>query len=299
LHKDGEQEGVASGYTKQGLKPCHRPLIAALAEAKLVVNFWLRQGNSVCANGAANFLRATLQGLPTHIRIGLLRADSGFADESFLCAAQEAGLAFIVVARLTSPVQKFCRHADAYWQATEVPGLEVQEIEGKRPGRRLIVVRQRIAQRPEAGGKTLFDLPSYRFQALWTNLPRSVDALGVWRRYLGRADVENRIKELGAQFGIRGLCCQSFWATEALYHLAIAAYNLCVLLQRRLGQLEKVELNTLRWRLFARAAVWSRARGKPTLKLAVHGEAHRGWWREILSKLTALPNCHAVGSLSA
>jgi hypothetical protein len=299
LHKDGEQQGVVAGYTKQGLKPCHRPLIAALAEAKLVTNFWLRQGNSVCANGAANFLRATLQGLPAHIRIGLLRADSGFADESFLCAAQEAGLAFIVVARLTSPVQKFCRHADADWQPTEVPGLEVQEIEGKRLGRRLIVVRQRITQRPEAGGKTLLDLPSYRFQALWTNLPRSVDALGVWRRYLGRADVENRIKELGAQFGIRGLCCQSFWATEAMYHLAITAYNLCVLLQRRLGQLEKVELNTLRWRLFARAAVWSRARGKPTLKLAVHGQAHRSWWREILSKLTALPNCHAVGSLSA
>jgi hypothetical protein len=40
-------------------------------------------------------------------------------------------------------------------------------------------------------------------------------------------------------------------------HLAIAAYNLCVLLQRRLGQLEKCELNTLRWRLFARAAIWS------------------------------------------
>ena len=31
------------------------------------------------------------------------------------------------------------------------------------------------------------------------------------------------------------------------WYLAIAAYNLCVLLQRRLGQLEKCELNTLRW----------------------------------------------------
>ena len=200
-----------------------------------------------------------------------MRADTGIGDESVLRAAEEAGLAFIVVARLTSPVQKLCRHADTHWQPTQVPGLEVQEIEDQRPGRRLIVVRQRITQRPEAGGKTLFDLPGYRFQALWTNLPPSVDALGVWRRYLGRADVENRIKELGAQFGIKGLCCQSFWATEARYHLAIAAYNLCVLLQRRLGQLEKVELNTLRWRLFARAAVWSRARGKPTLKLAVQG----------------------------
>jgi len=35
---------------------------------------------------------------------------------------------------------------------------------------------RRIAQRPEAGGKTLFDLPAYRFQALWTNLPRRIPA---------------------------------------------------------------------------------------------------------------------------
>jgi hypothetical protein len=77
------------------------------------------------------------------------------------------------------------------------------------------------------------------------------------------------------------------------------AYNLCVLLQRRLGQLEKCELNTLRWRLFGRAAAWSRAGGKPTLKLAVQGEANRNWWREMLSKLTAPPNCHAVDSLQA
>ena len=65
------------------------------------------------------------------IRIGRLRADSGFANESFLCAADGAGLVFIVAARLTSPVQRFCRHADALWQPTGVPGLEVQEIEGE------------------------------------------------------------------------------------------------------------------------------------------------------------------------
>jgi hypothetical protein len=106
-------------------------------------------------------------------------------------------------------------------------------------------------------------------------------------------------KELGEQFGIKRLCVQNFWGTEALHHLAITAYNLCVLLQRRLGQLAKYELNTLRWRLLGRAAVWSRAGGKPTLKLAVRGKANRNWWREMLGKLTAPPNGHAVGSLLA
>jgi hypothetical protein len=116
-------------------------------------------------------------------------------------------------------------------------------------------------------------VPGDRFQALWTHLPPRVDALNVWRRYHGRADSENRLRELGAQFGIKGLRARSFWATEALHPLAIAAYNLCVLLQRQLGQLEKCELNTLRWRLFGRAAVWSRATGQADLET---GRAWRG-----------------------
>jgi hypothetical protein len=57
----------------------------------------------------------------------------------------------------------------------------VQEAGLERPGRRLIVLRQRVADRPEAGGKTLLEVPGYRFQALVSNLPPSVDALGVWR----------------------------------------------------------------------------------------------------------------------
>ena len=40
-------------------------------------------------------------------------------------------------------------------------------------------------------------------------------------------------------------------------------------------------------------------RGKPTLKLAVRGASNRNWWREMLAKLTAPPNCHAVDSLQA
>ena len=164
----------------------------------------------------------------------------------------------------------------------------------------MIIIRQKIAERPQAGGKMLLDVPAFQFQALITNLPAvQIDALNVWRRYNGRADLENRIKELGHQFGIKGLCCQSFWATEAAYHLAITAYNLCVLLQRRLGQLAKCELITLRWRLFTRAAVFSRAQGKATLKLAVHGSKARDWWCHLLEKLSAPPNCHAVESLSA
>jgi len=273
--------------------------VAALAEAKLVAAYWLRRGDSACVNGAAEFLRQTVTSLPKHIGIGLVRGDSGFGDHSVMQCAETLRLDYIFVARLTENVQSLCRHEDAAWQQTQIEGLEVQEVSWHRIGQRLIVVRQRIAQRPQAGGKELLEVPGYRFQAFLTNLPSHVSAVEVWWRYNGRADLENRIKELGDQFGIKRLCVASFWGTEALHHLAILAYNLCVLLQRKLGQLELCQLNTLRWRLFSRAAVWSRAQGKSTLKLAMRGKENRKWFREILNKLLTFPNCNAVGSLQA
>mgnify|MGYP003353507957 FL=1 len=108
------------------------------------------------------------------------------------------------------------------------------------------------------------------------------------------------LKELGSQFGLKGLCCRSFWATEAACHLAICAYNLCVGLQRRLAQPQRAELTTLRRRLFSCAAVFSRAAGQPTLKLAVAGPKARRWWLALLQQLAAPePNCDAVAALAA
>lgn len=134
LHEDGHQEGVAVGFTRHGCKPCHRPLIAALAESKLVANYWLRPGNTACVTGAAEFLRQTVASMPAHIHVGLVRGDAGFGDAGVQETAETLGLKFIFVARLTQKVQALCRHDDAAWQKTEVAGLEVQEVALERPG---------------------------------------------------------------------------------------------------------------------------------------------------------------------
>ena len=55
LHEDGHQEGVAVGYTRLGTKPCLHPLLAVLSEVRLVAAFWLRAGNSSCANNVIGF----------------------------------------------------------------------------------------------------------------------------------------------------------------------------------------------------------------------------------------------------
>jgi len=297
LHEEGHQEGVTRGYTPKGLEPCHRPLIACLAEPKLVAGFWLRKGNAQCPESAPEFVTGLLDQLPKQIRIDCVRADAGFYNEKVLQMLEQRQLHYIIAMKLYKKWQKYCRHSDEAWSATDVPGIEAQEIEGEVLGRRIVILRHRVRERPEAGGKVLLEVPGYRFQALITNLPASWSVLAVWRRYNGRSDSENRIRELGSQFGVKGFCCQKFWATQAACHLAIWAYNLCVLLQRELGLLGKVELQTLRWRLFCRAGVWSRAQGKANLKLAVRGEKQRQWWVQVIEKLKSmLPplNCYAV-----
>lgn len=297
LHRDGHQEGVVCGHTPVGLKPCHRPLIACLAEPKMVAGFWLRKGNAQCTDQAPEFVSQMLAELPRHIRVGCVRADAGFYHEKVLQMLEQQRLHYIIVMRLYPKWQKYCRHADEAWTPTDVPGIEAQEIAGEQIGRRMIILRHRLSERPEALGKELLQVPGYRFQALVTNLPASWSMVGVWRRYNGRGDSENRIRELGAQFGVKGLCCQKFWATQAACQFAIWAYNLCVLLQRELGLLDKVQLQTLRWRLFCRAGVWSLAQGKPTLKLAIRGPKERHWWIKVAEKLQdILPplNCNAV-----
>ena len=135
---------------------------------------------------------------------------------------------------------------------------------------RLILIRHRVKdKRGRAGGKMLFDCPGYLYQALVTNLPRTVKPLAVWREYNGRAACEGVIKELDAGYGLPQLACQSFWATEAALSLGVLAHNLVVLFERKLGWLEAVTIGSLRYWLFVTAGVLSHPQGRTTIKLAV------------------------------
>ena len=297
LHTDGHQEGVKVGHTPRGNKPCLNPLLAVLAEAKIVAQFWLRPGNVHSATNVISFTLDLLSNLPRHIRVGLIRADSGFYCDEWLSLLEAQGLDYIVVAELRRKVQHLIRK-ETRWETGKVAGTEVAEIlyeAASGQHRRMILVRHRISEKKRPGGKYLFECPGYRFQALVTNLPASVAALDVWLRYNGRASVENVIKELDYGFALSKLCCKKFWATEAALSLAVLTYNLSILFQRHLGWLDRVNIATLRFRLFSTAGIISRSQGRPTIKLGVAIQ-DRAWWREIWNKILAPhPNCNAVG----
>jgi Transposase DDE domain group 1 len=298
LHEDGHQEGVEVGYTRLGTKPCLHPLLAVLSEVRLVAGFWLRPGNSSCANNAVSFFLDFWNYWPSHLRLRVVRADSGFCVSPLLRLWEQLGLKFIVVARLTRPLQRVIGKQTC-WEATEVEGTEVAEVdyhEADWPAAvRLTLIRHRIKDRPgRAGGKLLFDCPGYLYQALVTNLPRTVKPLAVWREYNGRAACEGVIKELDAGYGLPQLACQQFWSTEAALSFGVLTHNLVVLFERKLGWLEAVTIGSLRYWLFVTAGMISSPQGQTTIKLAVP-QKERAWWRRLWDKLLSpFPNCNAV-----
>ena len=81
---------------------------------------------------------------------------------------------------------------------------------------------QKIEKRPNAAGKpirqlALFenenDFGKYRYSCFVTDLELPVKI--VYDSYRGRADSENRIKELKYDFSIDDFVTNKFWATEA------------------------------------------------------------------------------------
>jgi Transposase DDE domain group 1 len=154
LHEDGHQEGVCQGYTPKGLEPCHRPLVACLAEPKLVAGFWLRPGNAQCPERLPEFVGQMLAGLPAQIRIGCVRADAGFYNQKVLQLLETRGLRYIIVMKLYRKWQAYCTHGDAAWTPTGLPGVEVQEVQGEVLGRRMLILAptdQRTAARRGQG----------------------------------------------------------------------------------------------------------------------------------------------------
>ena len=159
---------------------------------------------------------------PGGTKVGLFRADSGFYDKVIVALLKAKKISHIISARLTHALQQAIVD-QCKWQQIEA-GLEVSELiyqpHGWEAPQRLVVVRQHIKRKNGAvAGKTLSlfaddpDLQSWRYGAMLTDL--SIPALEVWRLYRGRADCENRIKELKADFGLGSFVLRDFWATEA------------------------------------------------------------------------------------
>jgi Transposase DDE domain group 1 len=95
----GAQQGAQCGYnpTKRG-RASHHPLMAFVADTRMIANCWLRPGNTASAHNSQAFLANTRHRLGGK-KVALLRADSGFSDSAFLDHLDEQQLHHVVALR--------------------------------------------------------------------------------------------------------------------------------------------------------------------------------------------------------
>lgn len=164
--------------------------------------------------------------------------------------------------------------------------------------RRIVIVRQRIEERPKATGKQLSLFPedeihrNYRYSAYFTN--QQYAATDVWRNYRARGDAENRIKELKEDFGADSFNLKGFFPTEAALHFVMIAYNLMSLFRIFVLQ-EKTQkrLSTLRYRTFAIGAYFEKVNDTFQLKIALVKKRRKwfaGLWDYPLQLNQKIPN---------
>ncbi len=282
LTRYGAQEGSQLGYNPWNRgKRSHHPLMAFAAECRMVIAAWLRPGNTNDCNNVENFFREVLTVLGPRHRIGLLRCDCGFCIGSFLDFLEVRAINYIMPVRLLCTVKRQLAGIKDWVQIdgwTAVSEVSYQ-AHGWSKARRVVVVRHRIEDRQE--GRTLMEVPGYTYSVYVTNL--NLPAIQVRALYLGRADSENRIKELLQDFAISGFVSQKFWATEAAFRLACCAYNLMSLFrQTLLGAASKHTLNTLRVQCFAIGASLGRAAHRRVLRLGLP-RPRREWFRGLFA----------------
>lgn len=227
----GEQAGSLKGHNpvKHG-RPSHHPLVAWLSERRRLLWATLRAGHAGTANGAREFLAQAITMLPAGHQIGLVRADAGFFVTAFLRFLEARDLPSIIVARLTPLVRKLVVHRipEADWRRV-APGIAVADWKATLPAwrgqrRRFVCLRQTLAERPDARGRRLIECPGYTYRVFVTSVPYAAEL--VTRMYAGRADSENRIKELKEDLSLDTFCLQSFDATDAAFRTGCVLYNL-------------------------------------------------------------------------
>jgi hypothetical protein len=266
----GRQEGSLKGHNprKHG-RPSHHPILAMLAEPKVVLHAWLRSGNSGSARGVVAFLSEALARVGEGFRIYGVRADSGFFIAEFLAALEARDLPYAIVARMTKHIQREVA-AIPKWTSIEA-GLEAGEMTYQAPGwkhaRRFVVVREEIRERPEARGRKLIHVPGYTFHTVVTTL--TLPAAEVWRFYNARADCENRLKELKEDFAANGFCLQSFDGTEAAFRLVCFLFNLVTAFKREVMNNDSPRLMTLRTDVLVVGAILGADGRKPVLRLGL------------------------------
>lgn len=158
-----------------------------------------------------------------------VRADGAFYDRYIVEFIEGKRAFYVIVARLTRPLQnrlgglRYCRISRG------VCGAEFQYCpQGWKRPRRFVVIRRPIPEEPSAQ-LHLFQMGRYTYQVFVTHL--ALKPLNLWRFYNRRATAELIIRELKDAYALGKIPTTDFAANEAFFQIVLLAYNLTQLVQ--------------------------------------------------------------------
>src|SRR2546425_10328853 len=103
----GRQENARVGYNPS--KPGRRSYYPLLCFEARTRDFWhgeLRPGDVGTPRGALEYAQACFRKIPQKGQRAILRADKGFFDHKLIDWVEEQGAGYVIVARLTPPIQR-------------------------------------------------------------------------------------------------------------------------------------------------------------------------------------------------
>lgn len=227
----GQHEKASKGYNpvKRGRRS-YRPLFAFESHLKTSLLGDLRPGNlSDRAEDVIPFIQTALDKLPTTIARSRtrIRADSGFYSWKTIHFLDGEEIGYAIVAKCTKPIQY------------KLPGLRYRSFNqhshlscarffytplGWEQEHKFIAIRRLLPPEGQEPDRKLLVIDRFDYDVLVSNL--DLDPESIWYFYRGRADLENRIKELKADFFLTKIPTRTFVANQAHLQLLLLEYDL-------------------------------------------------------------------------
>ena len=264
----GQQEGARVGFNpKKRGRPSYQPLLCFEGKTGDVWEGIYLSGDVHPVPHSIDILEKSLSKLPSGIRDIRVRGDSAFYDHALAEYIVEVPGAYAIVAKITKPIQ---RQLGGLRYEEISPGLWLTEFEYKpwkwKTTQRFIVVRRLIPEKP-SWQLSLFKMAEYTYHVIVTNL--SLKPLNLWRFYNQRATGELIIRELLEGYTLGKIPTRDWASNQAYFHLVLFAYKLINWFKRLClpDDWQRLNLQSIRNRLFLVPAQLVRSQGKPALSL--------------------------------
>lgn len=290
----GHQELATKGYNpgRRG-KVSHAPLIAFCDDVKMVLNAWMRSGNSHSSTDAVEFIDELFT-IVSRDRVGMLRMDSGFYSQHIFNQLEEEGaeVDYIVKAKMTQKLRleieslKHWHYGSDSDSNIEYSELNYQATNWSKP-RRMVVCRVPKKRKVKEGELLFPDMKSYEYYAFATNTKLACSLVHLI--YNKRGDCENIIKELKYDYSIDGFALQGFYPMEAAFRLIMLAYNIMVIFKQSvLTSPRRHRLSTIKFQCIALGSYVVKNGRSKVLKLSAEGK-RRHFLENIFDRVELLP----------